>query len=263
MYDHAFVIPAYKDSPYLEACIQSLIAQELKSEIILTTSTPSNFLESISKRYALPYFINNGSKGIANDWNFALSQTNAKWVTIAHQDDIYDPSYTKFIAEAVSDAKDTTILMAFTKYKDLVTNGKRAFSLNAMIKSLLLSPFLLSKRINNNFIKKMMLSLGDPICCPTVCLNKSAMPQFRFSPEYTCALDWLAWLDLAEQNGAFTYINKALVQHRIHPDSETTNQINNGRRLKEEYQIFERIWGKTIANIISKFYAIGHKDNAI
>ena len=41
---HTFAICAYKDSPYLEACIRSLKSQTVPSEIICTTSTPSRYL---------------------------------------------------------------------------------------------------------------------------------------------------------------------------------------------------------------------------
>jgi glycosyltransferase involved in cell wall biosynthesis len=50
MQEHCFVIPAYKNSPYLENCIQSLLKQTVKSEIILTTSTPSTFIEELAKK---------------------------------------------------------------------------------------------------------------------------------------------------------------------------------------------------------------------
>ena len=55
--NHTFAICAYKESAYLEKCIKSLKNQTIKSNIILVTSTPNDFLEEISKKYNLPYFI--------------------------------------------------------------------------------------------------------------------------------------------------------------------------------------------------------------
>ena len=49
--DHTFVICAYGDSPFLEDCINSLLSQTVKSNIILYTSTPSVFIESICQKY--------------------------------------------------------------------------------------------------------------------------------------------------------------------------------------------------------------------
>jgi glycosyltransferase involved in cell wall biosynthesis len=263
MQEHAFIIPAYKDSPYLETCVLSLINQTVKSEIVLTTSTPSPFIEGLAKKYDLKYCITDKPSSIAGDWNFALSQATAKWVTLAHQDDIYNPLYTESILNEFHQRGNENILIAFTNYEDLVNHETRKSSLNAFIKSALLWPFFFSKRINNTFFKKSILLFGDPICCPTVTINLAARPTFRFSKAYSCALDWLAWIELAKQKGSFIYINKKLVQHRIHLESETTNQINNGKRRAEEQQLFEMMWGKPMAKFISKIYAIGHKDNAV
>jgi glycosyltransferase involved in cell wall biosynthesis len=265
MEDHTFVIPAYKESPYLEVCINSILSQTVKSEVIITTSTPSVFLEKIAQKYAVKYYVNDGTaKGIANDWNFALSQANTQWVTIAHQDDVYESNYTGAVAAGIKRNADKKILIAFTNYTDLVGNSSRNFSLNALVKGSLLLPFAFSKIIGLKLFKKMILLFGDPICCPSVNLNMAALRgDFKFQEKYTCALDWYAWYQLASRRGAFMYINQKLVRHRIHPGSETTNQLVNGLRQKEELELFELMWGKRMARLIARVYALGHKENLL
>jgi glycosyltransferase involved in cell wall biosynthesis len=103
MNDHSFAIPAYKDSIYLEECIKSILNQTIKSEIIICTSTPTKQSKLLADKYGIPYFINDsGLKGIANDWNFVLTKANTRFVTIAHQDDIYELGF----AEAVTKSMD-------------------------------------------------------------------------------------------------------------------------------------------------------------
>lgn len=261
MNNHSFVIPAYKESPYLEACIQSLLSQTVGSEILICTSTPSQFLKDIAKEYNLPYLINSNSiTSIANDWNFALSQSKTQYVTIAHQDDIYEPSYTQNFLESLN--KENEILIAFSNYHDLI-GGEVKNSINRIVKELLLSPFLIKSSINNSFLKKLVLSFGSPICCPTVTFNKYILNDFEFDNNYKVALDWLAWLQLAKRKGGFLYINKELVKHRIHLASETTAQLQNGKRKEEEFKILSLIWGKHIAKLIAYFYAFGHQGNKV
>lgn len=229
----------------------------------MTTSTPSPFLEALAGKYEIEYHINPGPSSIAGDWNFALSKANAPLATIAHQDDIYDASYTSAIIEGI-DKSEETILIAFSNYADLVDDKDRGFSVNAVIKSILLFPFYFSKTLKRKFWKRSVLMLGDPICCPAVTLNLAALPRgFSFSNAYTCVLDWHAWLEMANLKGAFLLINKKLLKHRIHVASETTNQISTGKRAMEEREMFERMWGKGIASLIMKLYALGHKDNHI
>ena len=262
MNNHTFVIPAYKESPYLEACIQNLLAQTHKSEIIICTSTPSAYLKNLADKYQLSYLINPLDKGsIAIDWNFALAQAKTKYATIAHQDDIYHPDYTKSLMRHLQ--KDENVTIAFTNYSDLVNGKLISGSLNKFVKQVLLSPFLIKTNINHPFVKKMVLSFGSPICCPTVTYHKEKISGFKFSDEYVVALDWYAWLQLAKMKGSFLYVNKDLVKHRIHLESETTAQLSNGKRKKEEQQILQIIWGKRLAKIIAYFYAYGHKANNV
>ena len=55
MNDHTFAICAYKESPYLEECIKSLKNQTIKSNILIATSTPNDYIKGIADKYAIPY----------------------------------------------------------------------------------------------------------------------------------------------------------------------------------------------------------------
>jgi len=52
MTKHSFAVMAYKDSPYLSDCLDSLKDQTVKSEIYITTSTPSLILMRWQKNMA-------------------------------------------------------------------------------------------------------------------------------------------------------------------------------------------------------------------
>ena len=58
MNTHTFVICAYKESRYLEACIKSLKGQTIQSNIIIVTSTPNDFISGMADKYNLPYLVN-------------------------------------------------------------------------------------------------------------------------------------------------------------------------------------------------------------
>jgi len=255
---HTFVIPAYKESPFIEQCIQSLLAQSVKSNIIITTSTPTDFIKEIAKKYDLPYYVND-KRGIAADWNFALSKVTTPLATIAHQDDIYEPSY----AESVIKATNENVLITFTGYNDWVGTQRRPKSLNYFVKRALLFPFLFKKEIKSTYFKKLVLRFGDPICCPAVTFNLEALVGFSFSPDFAVALDWYAWYQLTDRKGSFVYIDKNLMNHRIHEESETTAKLSDGIRRKEELAMFQMMWGKRTAAFISWVYTLGHADNKI
>lgn len=64
MKDHTFAVCAYQESPYLEECIKSLKKQTIKSNILIATSTPNDYIKGIADKYTIPYYINKGEGGI-------------------------------------------------------------------------------------------------------------------------------------------------------------------------------------------------------
>ncbi len=102
---HTFVICAYKESQYLEECIQSVLNQKVKTTVILATSTPNEHIESLCKKYGIEMFVNTGEHGMTQDWNFAVSMCKTPIVTIAHQDDVYFEDYTRILLERANEAK--------------------------------------------------------------------------------------------------------------------------------------------------------------
>ena len=107
---HTFAICAYKESPYLESCVSSLINQSEPSDIIICTSTPNELIDSISKKYGLDVYIRNGVSSLKDDWNFAVDTAvyarKAELVTVAHQDDVYRKDYVRELMRAEENYPD-------------------------------------------------------------------------------------------------------------------------------------------------------------
>lgn len=257
--DYAFVICAYKESPYLEECICSLMNQTVKANIVLVTSTPNVHIESLVLKYHLEYHINTGASGIAEDWNFGISKAKGKVVTIAHQDDIYEPDFAKRVLESINHHKIP--LIAFTDYGEL-RDGKRVTNNRLLqIKRVMLFP-LRSKRLQNSvFVRRRILSFGSPICCPSVTFIKENLPETIFQTGYRGGVDWQAWEKISKQKGAFVFCNAILMYHRIHEDSETSAIIADHNRTKEDYEMFCMFWPKWIARILEHFYSKGEGSN--
>ncbi len=60
---HTFVICAYQRSVYLEACIQSILRQSVRSSVCIATSTPNEHIRNMAVKYRLPLFINGAEEG--------------------------------------------------------------------------------------------------------------------------------------------------------------------------------------------------------
>ena len=99
--NHTFAICAYKESQYLEECIKSTLNQTIKTNIIICTSTPNDFIKNLAKKYNIDLFINTSKTGIGPDWNFAVSKAKTNLVTVTHQDDTYNENYVEEILKII------------------------------------------------------------------------------------------------------------------------------------------------------------------
>ncbi len=255
--EHTFVVCAYKISIHLEECILSLINQSIKSNIIICTSTPNEHIEQLSKKYGIKVYVNlNG--GIGQDWNFALNNSPTKYVTIAHQDDIYLPDYAK---ECLLRLRNKDSLIVCTMYREIKNGCVIKPNINLKIKGVLLTPLKVSKR--SVFLRMLCLRFGNSVCCPSVSLNMHNLNSFQFSEEYKCDLDWDAWDRIFRKKGSVYYINKELMYHRIHEDSETSSLISENVRTNEDLIMFKRYWPIPIATKLNNIYKKSLNSNII
>ena len=257
--NHTFVICAYKESQYLEECIKSVLNQNVKSNVIISTSTPNEYINNLAKKYDIPVFINEGESGIGQDWNFGISKVETDYLTIAHQDDIYKQNYLEEIVNNLEKGND--FIIAFTDYREIKNGKEIELTKNLKIKKILLFPLRIFKK--SKFVRRRVLSLGTPICCPSVTINKKITGENPYKTELKCDLDWDTWDKMSKYDGRFLYIPKELMGHRIHEQSETSNLIENNIRLEEDLLMFKRYWPEPIAKFIMKFYKNAVKTNKI
>lgn len=257
---HTFVVLAYKESEYLEKCIKSVLSQSYPSKVIIATTTPNSFIKSLAKKYNLE-IKDTKHTDIGGDFDFAAQCGDAPLVTVAHQDDIYEKTYSEEIVKAYQKHPKSTII--FTDYYEL-RNGKKIYTNTLLkIKRILLTPIKLKKSLKSKHFKRSILKYGNSICCPAVTFVKANCPSKIFASKYVCNVDWHAWETLSKKKGAFTFVNKKLMGHRISESSTTTDIISQGIRTKEDYDIFQRFWPNWIAKSLTKFYQKSEKSNSL
>lgn len=256
---HTYVVCAYRESKYLEKCVCSVLNQKVKSTVIISTGTPNNHITSIAQKYGLQVFVNDKPSSIASDWNFAISCADTELVTLAHQDDIYEPEYSEKIAKAYRRAKDPIIV--FSDYCEL--RGKKKVESNQLlkIKRIMLFPLRFSMLWKSRFVRRRILSFGSAICCPAVTLVKSRMPVPLFENNMKSNIDWQAWELLSRKEGSFVYVSEPLMMHRIHEESTTSAMLEDNARKEEDLMVFKNFWPEWIARLIEKVYQLGEKSN--
>lgn len=261
--DHTFVIPVYGAAPALPTLVASLRAQAgTRSEILLTTSTPTPELAELAHRERLPLEINPQRLGIAADWNFALDAARTPLVTLAHQDDVFAANYLTQLVHALQRHRDA--LIAFSDYTEHTPSGTRRVNINVRVKRLLCRRAFDGREcLSDPRDKLRLLSLGNPICCPSVMFNRVTLGEFHFPEGWRTNLDWMAWVNLARCPGGFVYVREPLVSKGIHAGSETTSTIAGQVRAREDRALFELFWPRSVAVLITAVYKLGYLANRV
>jgi hypothetical protein len=254
--EHSFVVLAYKDSPFLEGCMECLAAQTVKTQTILATSTPSPFIDAVAARFNVGVRVNPRADGIGADWNFGLSATSANFVTLVHQDDTYAPRFVERTLELFE--KHPEAALCFTSYAEIDDHGKQKTSKISIVKHALEKSILGSREKVRGTRLRAFLAFGCPLPCSAVTFNRARLSDFLFSLNYKANLDWDAWLRLQERGETFLHASERLIGRRHNPMTETSRLIRAGVRQKEDLEMFKRIWPTPLSDTIAYLYRAGY-----
>lgn len=258
---HTFVVLAYKESSFLETCIQSVLNQKCKSNVVIATSTPCDYIDTLGKKYDIEVIQNpNAGKGIGADFDFAWNCTESELITIAHQDDVYDYEYSYDVLKKYNMYSDAQII--FSDCYEIHADRKVMKNLNMNIKRTLLFPLKINYLAKCIWVKRLILRFGNSICCPAVTFVQGNIKSGKlFECDMKCNVDWFAWEKLSREKGRFVFIDKKIMGHRVHDESTTTEIIRDNIRTKEDLIMFKKFWPQFIARALVCFYKKSEKNN--
>jgi len=236
--------------------------QSVQSQIICTTSTPSEYLTNICSGYGISLYVNPNKAGAASDFNFAYDQAQTPLVTLAHQDDVYEPDFLELTLKYLERAKKP--LISFTNYYEIRDGQKTMTNGLLRIKRVMCLPWQIRVFWASRFVGRRIFMFGNPIMHPTVtCVKENLQAITIFDAEYKCSLDYIALVEIRNLPGEFVYCPKPLLGHRIHIESATSSSIADSSRSKEDLKILQTLSPKPIAKLIHRVYIKGQESNTV
>ena len=236
-----------------------MASQVGSSEMLISTSTPNDEIYDISSKYGLSVRVRSGEPNIADDWNFAISCAETDYVTIAHQDDVYSSDYACAAISMLDSA--TRPLIYFSNYGEIRDGFNIENSQLIKMKKRMLLPYRIFASPSSKVLKRLPISFGNPICCPSVTYAVRNLPSPLFHGGFRSNLDWDAWERFSRLDGSFVYDSHVRMYHRVHDGSETSACIADDARTLEDFGMLKRFWPKPIAEIINKIYSGAQKFN--
>jgi hypothetical protein len=253
--DHAFVVMAFGQSPFVEGCLRDLSRQTLRSRIVLSTSTPSETLEHLARAYDAEYAISEPGRGIGADWNFALRASGARFVTLVHQDDTYRP---EFLEASLGLLKRYDAALSFTGYDEVDDAGRKTSSKISRVKHAMDAAILGNIKNPTSWRMRLYLAFGVALPCSSVTYDLEKLGDFEFSTAYKANLDWDAWLRLVEAGKRFVREPSRLVGRRHNELTATSRAHASGARRREDEEMFHRIWPAPLARLVATAYRAGY-----
>ncbi len=249
---HTFVICAYKESEHLESCIKSLLKQSEKAEIKMVTSTDNAHIRGLAEKYSIPLSVRSGGSDICADWNFAYDNADTDWVTVAHQDDLYNEDY---LAEMSRKLRKCPDAIAFVSDYIPIKNGKIGpRDINSKLRRILRSPLKVDAFAGSRFWKRVILRFGNSICCPAVTYHKSVLGPSFFTSPLKYDIDWDTFYKIANMDGQFAYVDKPLTYYRVYDGATTKEWIVNHTRENEDIIMLNKFWPMWFVKILMVFY---------
>ena len=201
--------------------------------------------------------VNSLREGIASDWNFALAQARWPFVTLAHQDDVYEVAFAEKSMAAL-DTVQACCNRIFGSRRDIrsrISERKPSDMDEKTYRSACCS----QNPHCTGMSQWALLAFGNPIGCSAVTFNLKRLGKFRFSEDLSSNLDWDAWWRLHKAGLAFVYIKEKLVSRRYNDLSATFSLLKNGHRAVEDAIMFSQIWPTPIGIILSYLYRLGYR----
>ena len=229
MRKHTFVILAYQESDDLEECIKSVLKQSVKSNVLIATSTPNDYIMDLASEYSIGVMINKEKSNKGNDYNFSLNTMDSELLTIAHQDDLYNRNYTKEIIKKYKENKDATII--FTDNYEINGDKKILKSKRLIRKRHFLLPLKYKFFQNKKYFKIRSLRKEKFICTSSITFIKKNIKENLFPTNLIYDNDWKALIDLAKENTRFVYLDKKLVGYRLNDDKKNTEKIKEDKEI--------------------------------
>lgn len=225
----SFVLPAFKHE-FLAEAIRSILSQTYEDFelIIVNDASPYNLFEIVSqfKDSRIRYYENEknlGGVNLTDSWNHAMKYTDAEYVVLASDDDIYAPEYLRTMMSLVDKYPSCDLFHCRLRYIDEAGNFK--FYSNPALEYESCADFIYQRLFNNRkqaapeflFKRSALVSIGGFISFPIAWYSDDATWTALSTKGVVCA-------------------KEALLGFRMSGINLSTNSLKNNEKIEALYQ---------------------------
>jgi glycosyltransferase involved in cell wall biosynthesis len=216
------IIPVYNQANFLDAAIQSVVAQTYHDyEIIVVNDGSTDRTDEVAKQYQEKIrYINQENQGLAGARNTGINASKGEYVALLDSDDLWDSSFLRLMMDWVDKVPDATVYYCGIRYideagKELPQRG--GLSVNPEMD-------LFQQVLRSNFI----------IPSTVIMKKKAIMDMGLFDIHFRRLQDLELWIRLLKKNHKFAALeNQYLVRYRIHGKNLSVDSFGGQLAAKE------------------------------
>ena len=230
------IVSALNCEKFLEKCLESIVKQSIKCNIILVNPKPSKTYKEIRNKYKnfIKKEINTPDKGCANGLNNALKYATCEYIAVLNGDDF-------FLQNSLIKIKKQFL----QKPDVLIGNGLIVNEKSILIKD------LISQKVFSGF----MWAGSASICHQATFIRKKIFDSgIKFNIQNNICWDSELLLDIfLKKKYKFSYTQEKIGVFRLHKNSISSSENIKPRIEAEIKKIFHKIYGR-YPNIYEIFY---------
>lgn len=245
------IIPVYNSSPYLEACINSIIEQTIfdKLEIILVDDGSTDSSIEICNRYANAYqnivVIAQENMGVSVARNTGLKYAKGKYIYFCDSDDLANKQLLEILLNNINKYNADLSIVDFQRI--FPDGSKKKYRKNQMIlfdnNNDIIKSFLSSSLIGNNLFDKLF--------------SYNLIDDLRFPANYKVGEDmFFIYNVLKKCNKVIIDSHNALYNYIIR--SESAMNSTNTSKYDDAFELSKKIYKELSNNQKLEIYAYGH-----
>ena len=238
-----FAIPCFNAGEHLEALLASLWKQSVRDYALLLVDDASDD-DSIERAQRLATSLrpedgpalrierNPARLGIGGNWNRCVELCDTEFVCLAHQDDVYAPSYLEEMTAALD--ADPQAMAAHCRARAIDEAGR---SLDSDIERYKERFWQAPPRTAEEQFRS--LYEGNFVNCPTLFWRREHLVANPFSTTMRYALDWSHLLESLGEGARLQHVAEPLVSYRRHAGAASSAAVDSFDRYREEAEVLE------------------------
>lgn len=237
-------VPFYANLSYLEAALESLVAQTDTgwTAIVVDDASPEDGAQEAVMALDDPriqYVRNEANLGIAGNFDrcLDLARAFAAFVTILHADDVLDPGFVGAVRSA-HEAFPTATCVA-TRVTVIDADGRPSRTLADSVKGVLWPRRLPCVLMGDSGLARVLHGLF--LYCPAVSYHVDHLPALRFDARWKQVMDLDLFARVLLAGGSIALVPERVYRYRRHDAGATRQNTRSGLRAREEALVIVEI----------------------